>query len=395
MKFAVSIANNTDLLLNAGRRGKNIGTRVYNARHARLKLRYLWLLRRSSAVLEAPMGTTFPVDEAFLVAAWFESFWWGVFTVTFGVTMFKIMRRGWSKANKITTVSICILYTMATSQMAITLKMLIEAFITYRETLGPVAYYEDRHRILYRAGDELYISTIIVADAIVVWRLYVVYGKSLLAVAFPIIMIIGTAVAGYGAIQQFDIPDVKYEVAFAWGTAMYTTTFTTNIIVTLATALRIWYVSRRNDKAIGALRPRYHRVLLLIIESGAVLAVAKLIEFILYRLTFNAGLGGDHALWVMMESMPQIMGLLPTLIVLAVNSGFTCNDEFYTNSISGSMAFAPNIDMPTTTTAMSASTDIEGTPANSKMTLLDIPLYPVTSEAVRPAPAKGAHMYEG
>lgn len=51
---------------------------------------------------------------------------------------------------------------------------------------------------------------------------------------------------------------------------------------------------------------RYSRVILLIVESGALIAAAKLIEFTLFKLAPVDGLNGLNAMYIIYESMPQI-----------------------------------------------------------------------------------------
>jgi hypothetical protein len=63
----------------------------------------------------------------------------------------------------------------------------------------------------------------------------------------------------------------------------------------------------------------YRQILLLIIESGVVITCCKMLEFILFELSPN-GLVGLNALYVLMDSMPQIMVRYPnfhSVLVLA------------------------------------------------------------------------------
>jgi len=294
------------------------------------------------------MAIYFPVDESYLIAAWLESFFWGAYTIFIGHLLYKIVRKGIFRVRKVSMTAILVLYCLCTAHMAVTLRMLINAFVVYRETIGPVAYYEDRESKLYVSGQELYVSCIVVGDSIVVWRLYVVWGKKLWIAAFPIMMIIGTAISGYGAVSQFLLKHPVYETAVNWATAMYAITLSTNILVTTATAARIWYVNYHRGSRPKEMDSPYFRVALLIVESGLFLGVAKIIEFALYRVSVNVGLSGDHALWIVLEAIPQIMGIMPTLIVLAINSGLTKGDEFYAMDHPSTQAFTREDELPTT-----------------------------------------------
>jgi hypothetical protein len=71
---------------------------------------------------------------------------------------------------------------------------------------------------------------------------------------------------------------------------------------------------------------RTRSALLLLIESGAFVFTTKLIEFILFKLAPPDGINGLNALYVVFEVIPQVLGLMPTLIVFTVNARVTITD---------------------------------------------------------------------
>lgn len=98
-------------------------------------------------------------------------------------------------------------------------------------------------------------------DLVVVWRLYVVWGRNGWIALFPVILVLGElgeshasismrlcmqiipiAVAGYGAIIQWIIPNPSPDSSVQWGTAMFAMSMATNTAVTAVIAARIWYV---------------------------------------------------------------------------------------------------------------------------------------------------------
>jgi len=243
--------------------------------------------------------------------------------------------------NIVSTGAIIVLYTLATTHVSLVLKRLIEGFIVYRDTIGPIPYFSNVGYKINLAKDAIYITTILVGDSVVVWRLYIVWGKKLWIAALPMLLILGTAITGYACIAQWELPDVNYTASVYWATAMYSISLCTNVIVTIITATRIWWMSYRNERVLGVTESRYFRVILLILESGFILAAAKIIELTLFELagddeTFE----GNKAVWIVLESMPQLMGILPTLIVLAVNTGFTRKDSYYTEYPTQPIAFS-------------------------------------------------------
>lgn len=96
----------------------------------------------------------------------------------------------------------------------------------------------------------------------------------------------------------------------------------------------------------------YRTLILILIESGAIIAVAKVIEFILYIIVPAGGREGPNGLYVIFDMMPQInvstrvdsvilitdmlseKGIMPTLIIITVNAGKTITDVQQSTTLS-------------------------------------------------------------
>ncbi|RPD54281.1 hypothetical protein L226DRAFT_441669, partial [Lentinus tigrinus ALCF2SS1-7] len=273
----------------------------------------------------------FPMDESYLVGGWLASFFWGLYTLLFGASLRLIYQRRRQGINMFTTLSIVLLYVLATAHVSLILVRLIQGLILYRDTIGPIAFFANVSVRLNVAKDYIYITSLFVGDMVVVWRLHVVWGKNYWVSVLPTIMTFGELISGYGSVSHYLLPDPTIPSTVPWGIAMFVMSMATNIIVTSAIASRIWYVYiTMKPKAMGLQTSnRYTRVLLLIIESGAIIAAAKITEFTLFRLAPDDG-NGMNALYIVFEIMPQITGIVPTVIVYAVNSGYTQHEDTYT-----------------------------------------------------------------
>ncbi|KAH9934354.1 uncharacterized protein B0H18DRAFT_869774, partial [Fomitopsis serialis] len=291
----------------------------------------------------------FGVDEAYLIAAWFASFWWGSHTLLFSITAYAILRHsGVKHVFNVFTAAVLLLYMIATAHMAIVLRNLINAFIVYRDTIGPDAYYENVGSGLYVSAQFLYISGKLVSDSVVIWRLWIVWGQQYWAVALPICLWIGTAISSLGAGSHLALPHPEAQSVIRWGYGMYVTSLVMNIYATALIAGRIWFVNRM---AIAKDHP-YSRLILLIIESGSFLAIAKIIEISLYCISLDSATSRDQSCWILLDVMPQFMGIIPTLIILAAKIGLTRNDDHYSTQTrhTYSIAFAPGdqVQLPRT-----------------------------------------------
>ena len=51
---------------------------------------------------------------------------------------------------------------------------------------------------------------------------------------------------------------------------------------------------------------RYNRIILLIVESGAIISATKLTEFTLFNIAPDSGIGGLNAMYILYEIVPQM-----------------------------------------------------------------------------------------
>lgn len=133
-------------------------------------------------------------------------------------------------------------------------------------------------------------------------------------------------VSGYGAIGHFFLVNPDTTQTVQWATSMFATSLVNNLVVTLSTAGRIWLVMsnafqicnaqtchrfRWLSRDIGNVglvssKVRYRVIILLIIESGLFITASKLIEFTLFQLAPDDGIGGLNAMYIPFDCMPQI-----------------------------------------------------------------------------------------
>ncbi|KAJ3576415.1 hypothetical protein NP233_g451 [Leucocoprinus birnbaumii] len=297
------------------------------------------------------MAPNFPIDEAYLVASWCAAALWGVFTVLFALCMMTIIgARPGRTQNSVIVGGVIVMYALATAHVSLTLARNINAFIVHVQDQGAVLYLADIGQGLNRSKDMIYITEIVLADVVLLWRCFMVWNRNYYVIAFPAIMVLGTAISGYGAMGRYFTPD-PYEVAsIRWAEGMMVISMVSNILLTFLTAGRIWVLSRSfSDMRFSASTARYNHLILLIVESGVLITLSKVIEFILFELSPNDGLEGLNAFYIVMDCMPQIMGICPTFIIMCVNRGFSTTDpEAYTSgayALRGSLSGQPSVPL--------------------------------------------------
>ncbi|KDR81192.1 hypothetical protein GALMADRAFT_265018 [Galerina marginata CBS 339.88] len=183
------------------------------------------------------------------------------------------------------------------------------------------------------AQAQLSIATIqfMLADLIMIWRVWVVWGGNYLVALLPTILMLvaaGLRFDGAATILTFAARPHIADVAAAL--------IASNVLLcTLLIAGRIWYLQWQMSKILDRSPPHqlnkgYNGVLMLIIESGALYAVAQLLALILD----DVHSPGVHAV---LDMQLPLAGMLPTLIVVVVHFDLvpgTHATETYNNTTS-------------------------------------------------------------
>jgi hypothetical protein len=262
------------------------------------------------------------IDEAYLVGAWSAAALWGIFGCLIVFALAQVyaqhLRGEVTRSTRITICAALVLYGLSTAHVSLSLRRLIDGLINIQ---GPesMAYFAKVSAPLNRAKNLVYVTSTVIADSIVVWRCWAIWNGNLYALALPILLVLGTAVSAYGASAQYFLKKTNPETALDFGTALFAVSLTTNVVVTLLTIGRIWWMSHtmRGNEQSGWLV--YRRTIVLLFETGLVITIAKIFEFAFFKqITPGTKRDNFNGLYVVFDMMPQINGIIPTAIILVV-----------------------------------------------------------------------------
>ncbi|KAJ7664876.1 hypothetical protein B0H17DRAFT_1211140 [Mycena rosella] len=182
---------------------------------------------------------------------------------------------------------------------------------------------------IYTAGDLLLVTNNLVADSLFTYRCFIVWNCDIRVVVVPILMTLTTTVLGYLAAYDDDYvragPYIDFRIAFIMSVL-------TNVLLMALTAGRIWWIQRAAwVLSESVCVRRYNTVIAIILESGAIYCVsvgAYMISVsVLNPQRFNP------LITVFGGTVPQIMNIAPTLIVVRVGLGYA-NGGKDTSSVS-------------------------------------------------------------
>ncbi|KAH9955928.1 hypothetical protein BC827DRAFT_1378836 [Russula dissimulans] len=161
-----------------------------------------------------------------------------------------------------------------------------------------------------KAQAALYLTNSLIGDAILIWRLWIIWGRNLWLTAPFVLLFIATAVAGITGFTNLGRLDLSQTVflpsVINWLTASWCLSIATQFGATLLIGYRVWKSAQGTSKGIGASRLA---IVWILVESGALFSVTTI-----FMLGFSrANMGG-----IFISALGQISALGPTLIIVRV-----------------------------------------------------------------------------
>ncbi|RDB22230.1 hypothetical protein Hypma_010740 [Hypsizygus marmoreus] len=195
-------------------------------------------------------------------------------------------------------------------------RMLIEAFIY--EANMPGASYD--YWITYppKATQVVSEMTIIInsvfADSILIWRLYIVWGRNRYICILPIITVVAysiTFLTGIGLLTH--VKDHSLIPVLPWFIGALSMSAITHASATLLIAGRIWWIAH-NCEVIYPGCSKHMSVAWTVLESGAVYSVGMV--FLVAFASSGSSIGG-----IISDMFVQVSEIIPTLIIVRAGLG--------------------------------------------------------------------------
>ncbi|KAJ7444485.1 hypothetical protein FB451DRAFT_1413166 [Mycena latifolia] len=185
----------------------------------------------------------------------------------------------------------------------------------------PVLYGPDDPRSVHRIGVIIkvrYTLANMIADGILVYRCYVIWGFRWRAVAFPLFAYVCTIVGGIVGLLPLSGSSERAAVAVCVGT-----TFFTNVLAAGLAAGRIWWISRRAAHFLGRnSRKKYMDLTAIILESGMIYPASLIITIG----CFLSPTTPTVSVLICIGAVYHIVAIAPTLIIVRVGLGVSTDD---------------------------------------------------------------------
>uniref|UniRef100_A0A0W0GAT9 Uncharacterized protein n=1 Tax=Moniliophthora roreri TaxID=221103 RepID=A0A0W0GAT9_MONRR len=217
-------------------------------------------------------------------------------------------------SNKPFLVTAVIMYTLCTAQAINELSQAITAFVHYKDNPGGAAAFY--HQLWLWRGvlrQVLYCTNNAVADALLVYRLYVMWNFHVKVVIGPILLLAVATACGYRAAWGLTQGGDAYAAdIYTWELVSFIFSLLLNIIVTSLIAERLWRFGKKMAATLGQRHScRYNHAMAIIVESGAIYSVCVFIMVITYATKTNG------------------MAMNPFFIIVRVGLGMNAHDATY------------------------------------------------------------------
>ncbi|KAJ7824307.1 hypothetical protein B0H14DRAFT_3469437 [Mycena olivaceomarginata] len=218
----------------------------------------------------------------------------GIYLVLFCICIYILLNRP-RPGNTIYLITAIALFTLCTAQ-AVLMLVLGAGDVDYLDI--PYDHIEDAANIIYGVNN-------IIADALVIYRCYVVWDRKIHVVVLPILMLIVTSVFAV---------DLKLPASPFFGLS-----FATNVLVTALTAGRIWWICRQcrlQSNVRTAVQRQCVSSVAIMVESGVLYSATVLAYLILNSIPSMHAVRNP-----IYQMLVQVVGIAPTLIIVRVGLG--------------------------------------------------------------------------
>jgi len=259
---------------------------------------------------------------ATLLALAVESILFGLFFALVLVTLYILVDKGEWRVSKHRMAMTFIMLTMAGlggAHVAIDIRRVVMAFIMQPEERDDLLNAVSSH--LYIARTSIYVVQTFLGDAFIVYRTYIVTGKSKYTIPFSVVCISASICISI-------LCGIKYSKASwtaslfdltPWTISYFVVTFVINLVCTIIISLRIWW-ARRDAGRLTAYR-HTSQALKIVVESGAAYSGLLLTLAATY-------VSKSWSQYIVIDALVQAIGIVFTLILLRVSLGVAHENPF-------------------------------------------------------------------
>ncbi|KAJ7050927.1 hypothetical protein C8F01DRAFT_1263405 [Mycena amicta] len=244
-----------------------------------------------------------------MACLWFGTLFYGIYVVLFCICIYILLHR------PLRTPSAIVLLTTAIVMFVLST---VQAVINLVLGSGEILELDIPFDQITLADDTIYVLNNLVAVGLLIYRCWVIWNHNYLVIAPGIAGLIITSVFGW----DINLPPAPF----------FGLTLATTLYINFLTAIRIWWIYHTSQSPSIGRSKQYAAATAIIVESGVIYSV-----FVIARLAIRR----DGLALVVTEMLRQVVGIVPTLVIIRVGLGISTE-----SSLSGSGSAKSNISAP-------------------------------------------------
>ncbi|TFY60845.1 hypothetical protein EVJ58_g4886 [Rhodofomes roseus] len=248
------------------------------------------------------MAAVIPMLSVILATVCIESLLYGIFFVLSIISLYILARRredmvnaalnvrGKRRVAYMTPMSVAavFIFVINTAHWIVAVYRLFAGFMLYEGGTQPTVYYAIPSKPTEVTQNTLLMISLIIGDAMIIYRLWLVWAYNIAVTIFPLSTLIGLVVCAIGSIYASALSkpneDIFASATGRWISANCVFTLCTNVYSTATIAWRIWHANRRVRRFGGS---SLMGVVGILIESAALYTVWTILFFVAYRIRSN------------------------------------------------------------------------------------------------------------
>ncbi|KAJ7150066.1 hypothetical protein C8R43DRAFT_951620 [Mycena crocata] len=261
-----------------------------------------------------------PRVSSVLATVALESVFFGIYLIVSATALYLIVKRraesGSGHRRYAVLVGICSLFLVVAGHWMTTIYRFFFAFVSFAAGgADPMLFYSDWAQPTEVLQTAFLMASLAIMDALIVHRLWIIWGYSKKVVIFPLCSLLGLLISGVGVtyeFAQYAAQDAVWAiVADHWIIANCVFTLLTNFYCTGFMAYRIW----RTDRIIRPLGgPTIMSILRIMVESTALSAA--------WCIFFIVAYGAQSNLRFLVDISPSVVGALNMLVYMRTGMGW-------------------------------------------------------------------------
>ncbi|KAF8532567.1 hypothetical protein JB92DRAFT_2841261 [Gautieria morchelliformis] len=265
------------------------------------------------------MAPSPPLDMVTLIGMWTATLLYGANIIVCTECVYVLLRRHeGGTVNRTLLATTIFLFALSTLHISFGLRALIEGFIYAPAQNIPnasIIYFSKEWNRWDTTKNILYCINVMTQDIVLIWRLYVVWGRNWKIIVVPVIFELVHTGTGFITPVLFMNPNISIfnPTARMWAIIPWTMELAVNVVSTVLISLRLMWQDRKMSQ-VNVERMGYTATLFTIVESGAVFTSLTVAIVGLY-LSKNPSFIGA------IDVSTQMATLSPTMIIVRVGLG--------------------------------------------------------------------------